>query len=32
MRSGSSPPLSATAYVDSTGNVVRMQMGDRVQR
>jgi inner membrane protein len=31
MRSGSTPPLSATAYVDSTGTVVRMQMGDHVQ-
>ncbi len=32
MRSGSAPPLSATAYVDSTGEVVRMQMGSSVQR
>jgi inner membrane protein len=32
MRGGSAPPLSATAYVDSTGNVVRMQMGDHPQR
>ena len=35
MHSGSgepSPPLSATAYVDATGEVVRMQMGDHVQR
>ena len=32
MRGGSSPPLSATAYVDSTGDVVRMQLGDHVQR
>jgi inner membrane protein len=32
MHNGSGPPLSATAYVDSTGQVVRMQMGDHVQR
>ena len=32
MRGGSAPPLSATAYVDSTGEVVRMQMGNSVQR
>lgn len=29
---GPAPPLSATAYVDSTGEVVRMQMGAHVQR
>jgi len=28
----SRPPLSATAYVDATGEVVRMQMGSSVQR
>ncbi|HEY5056853.1 MAG TPA: metal-dependent hydrolase [Acidobacteriaceae bacterium] len=32
MRGGSAPPLSATAYVDATGQVARMQMGDTVQR
>jgi inner membrane protein len=32
MHRGSAPPLSATAYVDATGEVVRMQMGDHVQR
>lgn len=26
------PPLSATAYVDAGGQVVRMEMGDRVQK
>jgi inner membrane protein len=32
MHGGSTPPLSATAYVDSTGRAVRMQMGEHVQR
>jgi len=32
MRGGSAPPLSATAYVDFTGSVVRIQMGDHTQR
>lgn len=32
MHTGSAPPLSATAYVDSTGQVVRMQMGEHMQR
>lgn len=32
LRGSGTPPLSATAYVDSTGQVVRMQMGNHVQR